>query len=138
MGAFDVGDLGFAFVFGGFGFAVGVAGGLVPAVGADEVEVVLEGFVPVVKQVLVDGVGFGERPVGVGGEQVFADVIEQYFGLIPHCPFIQFIAPAAAPGHEYLAHALPKALELRVGQDGGTELATVGFKLKVAGAMGFE
>ena len=44
-----------------------------PAVGGDQVAVVLHGLGPVVHQVLIDVVGVDERLAGVVGEQVFGE-----------------------------------------------------------------
>ena len=52
-----------------------------PAVGGDEIAVVLHRLGPVVHQVLVDVVGVEQRRVAEGGEQVLGDGLDQRLGV---------------------------------------------------------
>ena len=57
-------------------------GGLAPAVGGDEVAVVLHRLGPVVHQVLVDVVGVEQRGLLEGGEQVLGDRLDERLGVV--------------------------------------------------------
>ena len=52
-----------------------------PAVGGDQVGVVLHGLGPVVHQVLVDVVGIEQRRLAEGGEQILGDGLDQRLGV---------------------------------------------------------
>ena len=54
---------------------------LLPAVGGDEVAVVLHGLGPVVHQVLIDVVGVEQRRGLEGGEQVLGDGLDERLGM---------------------------------------------------------
>ena len=59
--------------------------GFIPAVAADEIEIIGKGAVAVIHQDLIDVVGVGERGVGVGGKQAFTQLVYQGLGAVA-CP----------------------------------------------------
>ena len=67
-----------------FAFLVGfedARGRRYPAVGRDQVGVVLHGLRPIIHQALVDVVGVKQRRLAEGGKQVFGDSLDQGLGV---------------------------------------------------------
>ena len=125
----------------GFAFFVGLqnAGGAGhPAVGGDEVAVVLHGRGPVIHEVLIDGVGIDqELAFGVGeqGFGVFAnDVLRQAVDL----ELTEADGRGGAPSGKVFFKPGDEGGELRVAVNRGLELGGGHEEVVVAGAVGLE
>ena len=91
-----------------------------PAVGGDQVAVVLHRLRPVVHQVLVDVVGVDERLAGVVGEQVFGKRGDDFLGMAAGLEGLERLGALLPPGVEVGVHAGDEGGELGMLVDGWT------------------
>ena len=89
-----------------------------PAVGGDQVAVVLHRLGPVVHQVLVDVVGVDQRLAGVVGEQVLGQRGDDLLGMAAGLQRLERRGASLPPGGEMGVHAGDEGGELRVLVDG--------------------
>jgi hypothetical protein len=82
-----------------------------PAVGRDEIRVVLHGLGPVVHEVLIDVVGVEQRRLAEGGEQVLGDALDQCLGVAVLAEALS-CGCGRAPAFEPLAHRAVERGEL--------------------------
>ena len=111
-------------------------GGRHPAVGGDEVAVVLHRLGPVVHQVLVDVVGVEQRGVLEAGEQRLGDGLDQGLGVAVLGKAAQVRGVGGLPLREQLGGGGVEGGELGVAEDGGLDVGGRDAKLAVAGAAG--
>ena len=111
------------------------AGGFgLPAVGGDDVAVVLHGLGPVVHEVLIDVVVVDQRLAGIMGQQTLGEVgddvlgIEAWFQGFKHCDAFPSV------NVEVGVHAGDEGGELRMLVNGGFDSGLVHGEVEVAGA----
>ena len=107
-----------------------------PAVGGDEVAVVLHGLGPVVHEVLIDVVGIEQRRGLERGEQILGDGFDQRLGMAVLGEALEARGVGLPPLREELGRGIVEGGELGVAEDGGLHLGDRESQLAVAGAVG--
>ena len=92
-----------------------------PAVGGDQVAVVLHGLAPVVHQVLIDIVGVDERLTGVVREQALGQRCDDLLGMAAGLQSFKRLGARLPPRGEMSVHAGDEGGELGVPVDGGLD-----------------
>jgi len=109
-----------------------------PAIGGDQVTVVLHGCNPVVHQVLIDIVLFNQRFVRVMGQQVFGELSNDGLRWQPRLQTFECFGALLPPAGKQGIHTVDEADELRMSVDGGLDGLLGNGQVKVAGAIDFE
>ncbi len=109
-----------------------------PAVGGDQITIVLHRLGPVVHQVLVNVVGVEQRRALEGGEQILGDCVDEHLRVSAFVEAFQSRRVDLAPLGEELRHVGVEGGKLGMAEDGRFELRVSGRELKVAGAQRLE
>ena len=93
-----------------------------PAVGSDQVAVVLHGFGPVVHQMLVDVVGIEQRSRLEGGQQILGERLDQLLGVAVLGEAFERWRDGVLPVREERVRRVLEGGELGMAEDGGLHL----------------
>ena len=109
-----------------------------PAVGGDEIAVVLHRLRPVVQEVLIDVVFVDERLVGVVGQQILGKSGDDFLRMTTDLQLPQRLGALLPPSGEMLVHAGDEGGKLRVFVDRGLDRRLVHGEIEIAGAVVLE